>query len=58
MKAKITLETERLILREFSLSDVEFILQLLNTATWLKFIGDKNVYSNEDAAHYLTNGPI
>ena len=52
------LETERLTLREFNKSDAEFVLRLLNTPTWLKFIGDKNVRSLDDAQNYLSNGPI
>ncbi len=55
---KKILETERLVLREFNVSDVEFILELLNTPAWLKFIGDKNVHSLKDAKRYLENGPI
>jgi RimJ/RimL family protein N-acetyltransferase len=58
MMSKNILETERLTLREFDLSDAKFILQLLNTPTWLKFIGDKNVHNIQEAEDYLTNGPI
>jgi RimJ/RimL family protein N-acetyltransferase len=52
------LETERLILQEFSVDDAEFILTLLNTPAWLKYIGDKNVRTIEDAVNYLENGPL
>ena len=52
------LETERLILRQFTLDDAPFILELLNTPTWLQFIGDRNVHSIEDAENYLLNGSI
>lgn len=52
------LETERLILREFSLDDASFILHLLNTPTWLQFIGDRGVRNLDDARHYLLKGPI
>ena len=58
MTSQTILETERLILREFNTTDAEFILLLLNTPTWLKFIGDKNVHSSEDAEQYLINGPL
>ena len=58
MTSQTILETERLILREFNTTDAEFILLLLNTPTWLKFIGYKNVHSIEDGEHYLINGPI
>ena len=58
MITKTVLETERLTLKEFSTSDAEFILILLNTPSWQKFIGDKNVHSSEDAENYLINGPL
>ena len=52
------IETERLILRKFNLNDAEFILELLNTPLWLKFIGDKGVKTIQDAENYLKNGSI
>jgi len=55
---KSFLETDRLFLRQFDLSDAGFILQLLNTQGWLEFIGDRNVIKEEDAEAYLLNGPI
>ena len=58
MKPKKILETERLILREFSIDDAEFILTLLNTPGWLEYIGDKNVRTLEAAVNYLEEGPI
>ncbi len=58
MESEKILETEWLVLREFSIDDAEFILTLLNTPGWLKYIGDKNVRSVEDAVDYLEKGPI
>jgi len=58
MKTKKILETERLVLRELNTNDAVFILKLLNTPTWLKFIGDKKVHTIEDAKNYLVKGPI
>jgi len=52
------LETERLLLRQFTLDDSTFILKLLNTDTWVRFIGDRKIKSIEDARQYLLNGPI
>lgn len=54
---KHILETERLIIRELNSGDAEFILKLLNTPTWLKFIGDRGVKNIEDALKYIANGP-
>jgi len=56
--SKLILETDRLILREFNLTDSEFILKLVNAPSWLQFIGDKNVHSLADAEMYLEEGPM
>jgi RimJ/RimL family protein N-acetyltransferase len=49
----MTLETERLLLRPTHEEDAEFIYQLLNSPNWLKYIGDRKVYSVEDAKQYI-----
>jgi [ribosomal protein S5]-alanine N-acetyltransferase len=51
------LQTERLELRELSLADDEFILELLNEPGFLRHIGDKGVRSLADAREYITQGP-
>lgn len=55
---KYILETERLKLREFTLEDSGFIIELLNSPGWLEYIGDKNVKTTEQAKNYLENGPL
>ena len=52
------LQTERLLLRPFTPNDSAFILELLNTEGWIKFIGDRNVRTTEQAKNYIENGPI
>ena len=52
------LVTERLILRRFTLDDTEFIIELLNTEGWIKYIGEKNVKTTDQARAYLENGPL
>ena len=52
------LETKRLILRYFTLDDAPFMLELLNTPTWLQYIGDRKVRTIEDAENYLRNGSL
>jgi [ribosomal protein S5]-alanine N-acetyltransferase len=52
------LETDRLVLRRFTLDDAEFIFRLVNDPSWLRFIGDKNVHSLDDARRYLREGPL
>ena len=55
----IVLETERLVLSHLSPeTDVEFILQLLNEPSFIRYIGDKNVRTREDARAYLVDGPV
>ena len=46
------LNTERLTIRQFELTDAEFVLQLLNDESFLRFIGDKGVRTLEDACDY------
>ncbi|WP_034243433.1 GNAT family N-acetyltransferase [Aquimarina atlantica] len=48
-------ETERLILKQTSEEDAEFIFQLLNTPKWLKYIGDRNVKTIEYSKEYIRN---
>ncbi len=52
------LETERLVLRRLSSDDAEFILELLNQPSFLRYIGDKGVRTTEDAVRYIQTGPI
>jgi len=52
------LETERLLLRWLSAEDAAFIFELVNDPDWLRFIGDRGVYTLEDARGYILNGPV
>ena len=52
------LETERLILRRFTVDDAQFILTLVNEPSFLRYIGDKKIRSIEDARQYILNGPV
>jgi ribosomal-protein-alanine N-acetyltransferase len=54
----IVIRTERLFLRELDLNDAAFILELLNEAAFLRFIGDKGVRTLDDARDYMRKGPI
>ena len=55
---KYLLETERLKLRECSLSDADFIINLVNSPGWLKYIGDRNIHNTDQAINYLEIGPL
>ena len=48
------IETERLTLREFTIDDAPFILELLNDPAWIEFIGDRGVKTLDDARTYIS----
>ena len=52
------LETNRLLLRKFSVDDAPFMLRLVNEPSWIEYIGDRNVRTLEDAQKYLLEGSI
>ena len=52
------LQTERLLLREFTEDDAAFIVELLNSPGWIQYIGDRNIKTEEQAREYLNNGPL
>lgn len=53
MNSNPILQTERIDLYLTSLTDAPFTLKLLNSPTWLKFIGDRGVKNLEDAEKYI-----
>ena len=58
VKPSNNIETERLILKPTSSDDAEFIYELLNSPKWLKFIGDRNIKTIEDAASTVVDRVI
>jgi len=52
------LETERLLHRQLSTDDAEFILELLNEPSFIQNIGDRGVRTLADANLYIMNGPV
>ena len=52
------IQTRRLNLRWLAESDAEFIFDLLNQPSWLKFIGDRGVCNLDDARAYIKTGPL
>jgi [ribosomal protein S5]-alanine N-acetyltransferase len=50
---KKNIETERLQLGELNATHAAFIIELLNTEGWLKFIGDRKIKTIEDAEGYI-----
>jgi RimJ/RimL family protein N-acetyltransferase len=47
------LETKRLILREVSADDAEFMLDLLNQPSFIKYIGDRNVRTVDESKEFI-----
>jgi len=55
----IILETERLRLRHLEPDiDADFILELLNDASFIRYIGDKGVRDLDSARRYIVDGPM
>ena len=52
------IQSKRLALSKLDLHDAEFILELLNEAAFVRFIGDKGVRTVQDAREYLLKGPM
>ena len=52
------LETERLQLRQLTLEDAPFILELLNEPSYIQNIGDRGVRTLDDARAYLRDVPL
>lgn len=51
----IVLETKRIQLVEVEKQDASFLFELMNTPTWLEFIGDRNIKSIQDAERHIEN---
>ena len=51
------IETERLRLSHLTADDAEFVLELLNQPSFIRFIGDKGVRTLADARRYIVEGP-
>ena len=52
------LKTKRLKLSRVSEVDAPFIFKLVNTPTWIKYIGDRGVETMDDAKKYIQDGPV
>ena len=46
-------ETDRLLIAKLTLDDAAFFKELVNTPNWLKFIGDRNIRTIEDAKNRI-----
>ena len=55
MNSQTTYETERLFLKATTIDDAAFLMELMNTPKWIANIGDRKIYSIEDAAAYISD---
>lgn len=53
MSSIISFETERLLLRPTNESDTSLLFYLMNSAKWLKYIGNRDITSFEKAGNYI-----
>ena len=51
-------ETNRLFISKINLNDASQFLKLVNSPNWLKYIGDRNIKTVEEAKNYLKNGTL
>jgi RimJ/RimL family protein N-acetyltransferase len=57
---RVVTTTARLELRELDAADdgdAAFVRRLLNEPSWLRYIGERNVRSDDDARRYIADGP-
>lgn len=55
METDIATTTRRLAIQPMAVTDNQFIYELVNSAGWLTFIGNRNVHSDADAVAYIDN---
>ena len=54
----IVAETERLLLSKFTINDAAFFMELVNTPNWIKYIGERNIKTIEQAEEAIKNGHL
>ena len=55
---QLHVETDRLRIRALTIIDAGFMMQLMNTPTWIKNIGNRNVNDSTTASNYIANNII
>ncbi|WP_452224045.1 GNAT family N-acetyltransferase [Lacinutrix chionoecetis] len=54
----IVAETNRLIISKFTIEDAAFFMELVNTPSWLKYIGNRNINTIEQAQDRIKNSHL
>ena len=55
---EVKINTERLLIQAMTIIDAGFMLQLMNTPTWINHIGNRQIYDNTAASNYIVNNII
>ena len=58
MSRYLLFSTQHLLIENFDISDAPFIVELVNTPGWLRFIGDRNIHTTKEAEDYLISGSL
>src|SRR5436853_4233829 len=53
-----TIETTRLLLCPIAENDAPFIFSLLNSPSWIRYIGDRGIKTLDDAKKYIRDVPL
>ncbi len=53
MSLQSLISTDRLLIRPLTIHDNRFIFELVNTEGWIKFIGNRNITSQDEAIAYI-----
>lgn len=51
-------ETNRLVLEKLTVNDSPFILELVNTPSWIRYIGKRGIKTTLSARRYILDGPM
>lgn len=51
-------QTEHLIIRKIRLDDAEFVFELMNQPSWIRFIGDRGLRTLDATIDYLRDGVL
>ncbi|OZG72280.1 hypothetical protein BTA51_16200 [Hahella sp. CCB-MM4] len=51
-------DTERLVVRELTMGDTDFVIDILNDPDFIRNVVDRGVRTKEDAENYLLEGPL
>jgi RimJ/RimL family protein N-acetyltransferase len=54
----VVLETRRLHLRRLSTADAAFLVDVFNDPAFVRFVGDRNIRTIDQATEFIENGPL